>query len=454
MYINYIKYITNFKYINNLLVTKTISDYLDKNQLTPNENFVEVQNYLTSKSKLEKGYQALKSYYDLNKKKLANEFSYDEYKNYLDRNYEFLTRFFKDNDSKFSDNKVNLLFRIDNITINTSKTVILDNIIPINSQCMYQTIERSNILTEYNIDQSKFKKILVRPEIEGYEFSFLKFSRSMNFAGRVIVTGGVKVNINSKDCWIIEDKNNFTVEGKLEEDEDSNSITSIPTEDQFFDSKNPTLVYYKAKDMIHSHAAHSITNYYPYIAIVLGGIDNNDKCEMYDIRTNIWQELPNLTHHRIDPTTLIYREYLYVFFGIIFSNSTKTATYTDKIERILLSASPTEMVWELIEPNGEEKDLITLPRSLCGTTFCNENTIYLLGGQVKKDTYSDDIFKFNFDTLHLKKENEKKLFKKTVFIENRFCYGNKKTLNFDFNGDMFMYFPNHDNFGFQFQNFN
>lgn len=439
----------------NILVFKLVNDYLGKDNMTPNDNFSEVKSFLFQKNRLEKDYEDLKSYYILNKKSLNDEFTLDEYKNYLSRNTEFLQKYFKDNDKKFNDSEFTILSRINNTTINKHKsnlTVSNDNIIPCFSNCIYQPIERTNLLIEYNIDDAVFRKQNIRPDIGGADFNFFKFSRSINFNGRIITTGGVNINKITKRCWIIENKNNFLyLDKNLINDLDNISqITSIPKENIYYDTHESNLVYYEAQDMIFPHAGHSVTNYYPYLMIVIGGVEDNDKCEMYDIRTNNWKQLPDMTKHRIDPTSVIYKDYLYVFFGLCFSNISKKASYTDKIERLKLTSDAYDMRWEKITPVTDENNPIA-PRSLCGVSFQNSNTIYLFGGLLKKDTYSDDIIKFNFETSELKKD-EKKLFKKTVFIESKFNFNGQKSTNFDFNGDIFMYFPKTDNFGFQFSN--
>ena len=87
---------------------------------------------------------------------------------------------------------------------------------------------------------------------------------------------------------------------------------------------------------------------------------------------------------------------------------------------------------------------------VCGIVFKNDSIVYLCGGQVDKDTYSDDIFELNLE-LQVLSYVDKKLPKPTAFLERNFINLFKLGINYDISGDVFYYDSFSDTFSFHFQ---
>ena len=76
--------------------------------------------------------------------------------------------------------------------------------------------------------------------------------------------------------------------------------------------------------------------------IVVGG-DNQSSVERYNIIDNIWENLNPMNFKRAYPILVIYKEYLYAFFGKSNNNE-----YCNNIERIRLSNKLDEN-WEMVQ---------------------------------------------------------------------------------------------------------
>lgn len=207
----------------------------------------------------------------------------------------------------------------------------------------------------------------------------------------------------------------------------------------------------KVSDMVHSRAGHSVIAISNNSALVISGTDNNKTCEMFNMETNEWNEISSLNQSRIDSSIIIYKNFVYVFFGLNFNKQTKKYTFLNTIERISLM-NITTSEWEYISPMVSDQSLLeNLSRSLCGVCLKgnSNNIIYLLGGQIDKDKYSKEIFEYNFDLNYFTK-SEKMLPFETGFLEQNFLYLFNIGLNFDIFGDLIYYNSKIDDFNAQF----
>ena len=88
----------------------------------------------------------------------------------------------------------------------------------------------------------------------------------------------------------------------------------------------------------------------------------------------------------------------------------------------------------------ENEDNPSLPRSLGGVVYAEDNLILIFGGQIQKGLLSDDIliFKEEDDEINIDL-GDLKLPKKTAFIENNLISLYKNFFGFDIFGDLFFY---------------
>jgi hypothetical protein len=290
-------------------------------------------------------------------------------------------------------------------------------------------------------------------------FSFLPFSRYINFNGRLFVSGGYEESKLSRTFWAIEDQSLLNIHdtgsagmGKY------GNLASINNEFYanvnksfiFEDENLPNVNVIRCANMIHSRAGHAMVGLSPSLILNFGGTEGNKTCEVFHFETNRWEEISSINESRIDPSAFIFKNFVYIFFGLRFDRSTKKFTFLDTIERIsLLNMQSSE--WEYVLPKHVGSfPMEKLPRSLCGIAIKgNSSVIYLCGGQVDKEKYSTDVFEYNIE-LNTMGYSDKKLPKPTAFLEQNFVYIFKTGINYDMYGDIFYYHPS-DNFTFSFQ---
>jgi hypothetical protein len=203
--------------------------------------------------------------------------------------------------------------------------------------------------------------------------------------------------------------------------------------------------------MIYPRAGHSMVSLFPNLIFVLSGTEGNKTCELFQIDLNRWEEVASLNNHRIDPSACIFKNYIYVFFGLLYHKQTKKYSFLDTIERISIN-NMQRKEWEFVSPKIEHNLIERLPRSLCGIIIKNDSSsiIYICGGQIEKEKYSNDIIEVNLESNTIT-NCDKKLPKPSAFIEQNFLYLFKTGINFDIYGDMFYYNSVNDSFNFIFQ---
>lgn len=387
-----------------------------------------------------------------------------DFYSFLDKNKIFLTKHYEEY-TKLIVN-LNVVEKINNV-IGFDETKMLfssKNFLPKNISRVYQPIDRTNQVTIYDSESEAYHKLLLFPK-KKKGFSFLPFCRYLNFNGRLFVSGGYQDTRLSRTFWAVEDKSIMDFTGNNSSG-NSNSkysnlanihnefYSNINNQNFVFEDENyPNICVLRCADMINPRAGHSMVGLSPSLILVFGGTENTKTCEMYHFDSNRWEEIASLNETRIDPSAFIYKNFIYIFFGLRYDKSSKKYTFLDTIERIsLLNMQNSD--WEYVTPkftDGSSRNL--LPRSLCGIVVKHNSssTIYLCGGQVDKEKYSNEVFEYDVElnTLCL---SDKKLPKPSAFLEQNFVYLFRTGINFDIYGDMF-YYHNSDSFNFQFQNF-
>jgi hypothetical protein len=203
--------------------------------------------------------------------------------------------------------------------------------------------------------------------------------------------------------------------------------------------------------MIYPRAGHALVSLYPNLIFAISGTEGSRTCELFQLDLNRWEEVASINNSRIDPSACIFKNYIYVFFGLLYHKQTKKYSFLDTIERIsILNMQKRE--WEFVTPKVEQNVLEILPRSLAGIVIKNDTAsmIYICGGQTGKDKFSNDVFEVNLDS-NIITLCDKKLPKISGFIEQNFLYLFKTGINFDVYGDLYYYNCVNDTFNFIFQ---
>jgi hypothetical protein len=431
------------------------------------KRFKEIKEFKGKKKILENEQKRLTGFYEFNKSALISEFSFiKDFHNFLEKNKIYLNKHIEDYNSKITSNvieKINSVLGFDDVkTLFSSK-----NYLPKNISKIYQPIDRTNQITVYDAENEVFKKILINPDrLPG--FTFLPFCRYINFAGKLIICGGYSDKGTSKAVWVLEHKSqcsefliNLKIETKKVRDSPIKNF-KLPAQmsDEFYNNINRNFVYEdsnadfiisKASEMIYPRAGHALVSLYPNLIFAISGTEGSRTCELFQLDLNRWEEVASINNSRIDPSACIFKNYIYVFFGLLYHKQTKKYSFLDTIERIsILNMQKRE--WEFVTPKVEQNVLEILPRSLAGIVIKNDTAsmIYICGGQTGKDKFSNDVFEVNLDS-NIITLCDKKLPKISGFIEQNFLYLFKTGINFDVYGDLYYYNCVNDTFNFIFQ---
>jgi hypothetical protein len=230
--------------------------------------------------------------------------------------------------------------------------------------------ENSNILIIYDIDKKKFHQI----KDENHFFNAKSFGFYIKETKTIFVCGGMK-NFNrykeySNDFYKIKVKINF--------DEFDFEYSDLP-------------------EMKEGRASHSMIQYQDYL-IVVGGL-NTKTCEIFDIKNNLWGELPDLPSILANPALALVNNFLYVFCGSGSLNSFDGIykLSLNNISRVLQNERGFENIldWEKLDYMYRILHNEKIPRLRRGMAALPVgDTIHLYGG-FDYDNIYDDIYVFH-----------------------------------------------------------
>jgi len=163
----------------------------------------------------------------------------------------------------------------------------------------------------------------------------------------------------------------------------------------------------KLSSMLFKRCCHSMVSYDHYLMAVGGS--NLSSVERYNTLNDIWEEMPQMNYKRMYPILVIYKEYLYAFFG----KSSKDE-YCNAIERLKLNDGIKGNSWEMVQFNNPYN--IDTRFYGCGVHVIG-NLLYLFGGKCNDQTTNSLLF-YNFDNNTLLKEKSS-LDSNQYFRENK-----------------------------------
>ena len=146
---------------------------------------------------------------------------------------------------------------------------------------------------------------------------------------------------------------------------------------------------------------------------VIGGYGSN-KCEVYDINSKTWKEMPDLIEKERQRSMLfVEKNFLYCFMGI---NQNGFLTTVEKLNLDNMSAG-----WEsvIVDTCNEKINLKFYGAGIIRMNNCNK--IYFIGGKKEKrkeEAYKRTIYEFSFDDYKMTK-SDFKIENDLVFVENK-----------------------------------
>ena len=165
-------------------------------------------------------------------------------------------------------------------------------------------------------------------------------------------------------------------------------------------------------DMLYSHWNHSMIAEKGKI-YVIGGYGSN-KCEVYDINSKTWKEMPDLIEKERQRSMLfVEKNFLYCFMGM---NQNGFLTTVEKLNLDNMSAG-----WEsvIVDTCNEKINLKFYGAGIIRMNNCNK--IYFIGGKKEKrkeEAYKRTIYEFSFDDYKMTK-SDFKIENDLVFVENK-----------------------------------
>ena len=177
-------------------------------------------------------------------------------------------------------------------------------------------------------------------------------------------------------------------------------------------SKNDqTQIAKKLPSMKHSHWNHSMVANKDKI-YVIGGYNSN-KCEVYDIPSKTWTEIPDLkAPERQRSMLFVENNFLYCFMGLSQNG------ILDTVER--LNLENIEAGWEnIIVDNTENVNLKFYGAGIIRMTQANK--IFFIGGKKEKnkeEIYKKSIYEFSFDDFKMT-VSDFKIENDLEFVENK-----------------------------------
>ena len=149
-------------------------------------------------------------------------------------------------------------------------------------------------------------------------------------------------------------------------------------------------------DMFHPHAYHAVEFLEYYKSIVIIGGQNCTSCEIYDMKTGLWKDLPSLKIPRAHCILYLDRitHILYAFFGILGKISEKNNNFSDALE--CLEFKRLALGWQKVDFNNRtdisfrtgisqmlplNPEMLLIYGGSCMREFVKKSAVYVLPKQ-------------------------------------------------------------------------
>lgn len=342
---------------------------------------------------------------------------------------EKIKRYFEVFIEKYKENKINELVKVvekKNVTIKSKyadidmdaylKVLVYEfeqmallssrNYFSTNARELFISIVNTNKIFSYNLDSNKY----FITEIDFKDMpvdKFPNYSRSLIINGNLLVNGGYDEKFKVTLPYFI-----------------------------YYDRLNKTIT--RLSDMLFGHSAHSIIFIPPNNVVVVSG-SGSLKCEKYSMEENKWDELPDITICRQNCTLYYYnKQYLYAFGGAYWDDQIKGFVYIESVERLDLGYGSVAGgdKWEPIQTYkyGEGTNL---KKSVMAVISYSPNKIYLIGGSISYNTYTDEVISFDFEKNEFSLKEGLVLPQRTCFPNKSFMFYGDKCYQLDNDGNVF-----------------
>ena len=140
---------------------------------------------------------------------------------------------------------------------------------------------------------------------------------------------------------------------------------------------------YTMPEMLKPHAYHSAQFLDYYKSIIIVGGENSTSCELYDLSTGLWRELPDLKIPRAFCTLYLDKitHIMYAFFGILGKISEKNNNFSDALE--CLEFRKIALGWSKVDYNNRSE--ISFRNGINQLLPLNPEMLLFYGGSSMRD---------------------------------------------------------------------
>jgi hypothetical protein len=241
----------------------------------------------------------------------------------------------------------------------------------------------SNSINIFNPYMNELEQILI-PE----KYKFSKNFAYINLLPYCYVTGGIKIDEKGEK---LELSQFFAIRRK----------------------ENKLFEFIHLPEMIESKSNHCMIELKYLNGIgVIGGTDTKD-CEVFNLKRNKWENLPDLNNIRENSSCCILNDkFLFCFFG--YDN--KECKFQDTIEKLNLKSRES---WEVITPTGPKVHIKRKASSCLYYNLKDKNYILIVGGINSLKNECDDCLIYNEKENKIERINNSLPFK-CSFVQNSY----------------------------------
>lgn len=294
------------------------------------------------------------------------------------------------------------------------------------SNCLYQPIDLTKTLCQYNISTNEFTFLDI--DFSTLQSSFSNSNENVNIS----MFSSIKVFPKYSRSFFSGENKVFVTGGEVNS-MPLNSVLVIDVE-----MKNTSI----STPMLKPHVGHTILNLGNSFAAISGAYGNKF-CEIYSFQKKSWSQMGVLNTDRIGSGILVYdANIIFIFFGKKWDYQRNQWIFVDTVEKYELNKPLSN--WDVVEyKNNDFIPKNILHRAFCAVCSCQNDRNYILGGEVIQNGKVEGcnevievMANFNKKYLEFRKTQKIKMEYGMLFLNSCFYLYSSMGYNFDSEGNI------------------